>query len=522
MKEIHWPKVDSNHLAVYPKEMVDLEREIFLRGMPEESLMEKVGIKISNWMIGQKDLLINGVVVVIGPGNNGGDGAVIARELFLKGILTKVWVPFPIKKTLTSKHIDYITFLGIEKLINPPDPTKNDLWIDAILGNNQNRSVDDQIVRIFNKKSNINKGRIISIDVPTGICPSTGAPFAKDAIKSNITLSVGLKKIGILQDVAKPFVGKIHHIDIGLSEEQLKNFKTRILSVSRKDIKSLNLSLPSKNASKYMRGKTLIIVGSSRFPGAAMLSIQGALASGVGSVKALLPKEISKSIWQCAPELVVSGEFDSPNQGNAVINRTLNELDLENFDSIMVGPGIGIDSSDWDKSEEKLKSYRGLLILDADALNRIARSKAQSKFFLERHGKTWITPHLIEFSRLFPEFAITNPLESALSIASQFDIGVLLKGANSIIADSEKNVWQIYDSSFTSARAGLGDLLSGFVAGMSALEISSGVDLRTESLSKYALLHSYAGCKCKEGSNASKIGNKLEKIVKKLKTRQMS
>ena len=522
MKEIHWPKIDSNHLAVYPKQMVDLEREMFLRGMPEESLMEKVGIKISSWIVGQKDLLINGVVVVIGPGNNGGDGAVIARELFLKGIVTKVWVPFPIKKTLTSKHLDYITFLGVEKLTSPPDPRKNDLWIDAILGNNQDRSVNDEIVRIFNKKSKINKGIIISIDVPTGICPSSGTLFAKDAITSEITLSVGLKKIGILQDVAKPFVGKIHNIDIGLSEKQLKNIKTRIMSLSYKDIKSLNLSLPPKNASKYKRGKTLIIVGSSKYPGAAMLSIQGALSSGVGSVKAVLPKEISKSIWQCAPELVVLGEFDGPNQGNAVINRTLNELDLEDFDSIMLGPGIGLDSSDWEKSEEKLKSYGGLLILDADALNRIARSKAKSKFFSERNGKTWITPHLGEFGRLFPEFAVTTPLESALSVASQFDIGVLLKGANSIIADNEKNVWQIYDSSFTSARAGLGDLLSGFVAGMSALEISSGVDLRTESLSKYALLHSYAGYKCKVGSSASDIGKKLAKIVKKVKTRQMS
>ncbi len=521
MKKIHWPKVDSTHLTVYPDQMVDLENEIFSRGMPEESLMEKVGINISHWLFGKRNLLTNGVVVAIGPGNNGGDGAVVARELFLKGILTKVWVPFPIKKQLTLKHLDYISFLGVETLTTPPNPASNELWIDSIFGNNQNRSVDDEIIKLFNKKFDNSCGKNISIDIPTGICPYSGIPFSKDAIKSNITLSIGLKKIGILQDAAKPFVGEIHHIDIGISPKQLNSVKRKIISLSGKDTRTLNFSLPPRNESKYRRGKTLIIVGSSKYHGAAMLAIQGALASGTGLVKAILPEEISKSIWQYAPELVVEGILERSNEGNSIMNRKLNELNLNQFDSIMVGPGIGIDSMDWSKSEEKLKSFNGLLILDADALNRISRSNSGNEFFLERQSDTWITPHYGEFKRLFPDLDFKNNLESALYVAKKFNIGILLKGANSIVADPENNAWQIYDSNFTSARAGLGDLLSGFIAGISALELSSGEKLRIDSLAKYALLHSLAGKKCKSGTSASDIGKKLAKIVKKVKTRQM-
>ena len=107
MNEIVWPTIDSKHLIVNSKQMLNLEKEMFSDGMPQEALMEKAGIQISRWLLQRKSLLKHGITVLIGPGHNGGDGAVIARELFLKGFLVKVWCPFPIKKTLTNKHLNY-------------------------------------------------------------------------------------------------------------------------------------------------------------------------------------------------------------------------------------------------------------------------------------------------------------------------------------------------------------------------------------------------------------------------------
>jgi len=521
MNEINWPKIDSEHLIVYSKQMIEIENDTFSRGMPVESLMEKVGLRLSQWLLKRKDLIKNGVVVFIGPGHNGGDGAVVARELFLKGYSVAVCCPFPIRKELTLQQFNYITSIGVQKLDNLPDPFKSDLWIDAILGNNQNKSTDNQIINIFNKKFDRGIGNIVCIDIPTGLCPNSGKVFSQSAIKSNFTLSIGLKKIGILQDEAIPYVGKIINIDIGLSTNQFSKEKKKLFSISGRDIKKINLFLPPRNKSKYKRGKTLLITGSNKYLGAASLVIKGALASGVGLVKAIVPEIIAKSIWQVAPEVVLEGYLETSSDGNSLLYESFKQIDFNYFDSIVIGPGIGIEVLDWEKCLFYLKKFKGILILDADALNRIALSKEGCHFFLNKTFQIWITPHINEFQRLFPSLKESNNIELALRAAKEFDISILLKGAHSIVADSNGTAWQIYETDEDSARAGLGDLLSGFVAGMSALELASGKKISTESFARYVLMHSYAAYKCLSGSSASKIGEELSKLVREIKTRQM-
>ena len=515
MKKINWPVVDSYHIIVYSEKMRNLESEIFSMGMPEESLMEKVGIGISRWLLEREYLLKHGVLVVIGPGHNGGDGAVIARELFLMGVSLKIWCPYPIKKKLTNKHIKYLTSLGVENIKIAPNPHRNDLWIDSILGNNQNRVIEKEIIELFNEKFDEGFGKVLSIDVPTGLCPNVGKPFSSRSIKADYTLSVGLKKIGLIQDSAIPYVGEINNIDIGLSNKKLSEIEEKNFSLTYKDINSIHFSLPERNKSKYQRGKTLVIAGCSKYPGAALLSIKGALASGVGSVKALVPQLLSKSIWQEVPELVLEGELKCSNEGNSLLANSINGVNLSDFDSIVIGPGIGLDILDWEESLEYLLAFEGLLILDADALSRIAKSNLGAEFFLKRAFNTWITPHAGEFKRLFPKIIKNNNFESAVAAARQFNLGILYKGANSVIADNN-NSWQIYNTDPCSARAGLGDLLSGFIAGMSALEISAKSDISTASFAKYVLLHSYAASKCEMGSNASTISVELAKIVRQI------
>ena len=521
MTKISFPKADSEHLIVYPKQMLEIENDLFNDGMPEAALMEKVGIKVSNWFLEREKLLKRGVVVIIGPGHNGGDGAVIARELFLKGYLVSVWCPFQIRKTLTIKHLSYLSSLGIKILNDAPDLEKNELWIDAVFGNNQRRGTDSNLIRLFNEKSKINKGKIVSIDIPTGLNPTTGKPFADNAVKANHTLSIGLKKIGLMQDSAIPYVGKIHNIEIGIFKNHLAKLNEKILSLSKKDIKDVSLFVPSFNSDKYSRGRTLLIVGSEKYPGAALLAIKGALASGVGSITALSPKSVANLIWNSSPEVVINDFAKSSEEGNSLFSDFLNK-DLNRYETILIGPGIGVDITDWEKAVGYLYDFKGTLILDADALNRIAKSKNGSKFFLERSFQTWITPHYKEFKRLFPDLDEHNRVNLALKAANQFNLDLLLKGANSIISDSKGSVWQIYDSDPFSARAGLGDLLSGFISGLCALELSSGEIINAESFAKYVFLHSYAASNSSKGSTASLVGNHLSKIVRQIKTGQMS
>ena len=144
-----------------------------------------------------------------------------------------------------------------------------------------------------------------------------------------------------------------------------------------------------------------------------------------------------------------------------------------------------------------------------------------SKFFLERKFKTWITPHSKEFTRLFPEFNCDNRVALAIKVAKEFNIEILLKGANSVVAN-DKKAWQVFGTDPETARAGLGDLLSGFLAGSSAINLSYCKDITTEFFAKYVLLHSFSASKCKKGSNASEIGDQLSKLMRKTKARQMS
>jgi len=520
MNEIVWPTIDSKHLIVDSKQMLILEKEMFADGMPQEALMEKAGIQISRWLLKRKFLLKHGITVLVGPGHNGGDGAVLARELFLKGFLVQVWCPFPIKKTLTRKHINYLTTIGVKKLAEPPDANGKELWIDAVFGNNQTRKVDNKIIKLINQKFHNKYGKVISIDIPTGLCPYKGEPFSDKAVKANYTLAIGLNKIGLTQDSALPFIGELIHIDVGVPISKLTKVNNKIFKVTYEDLKDINLPSLPKNSNKYKRGRTLLIVGSEKYPGAAFLALKGALSSGAGFISAVLPELVAESIWQVAPEIVLKGTMKSNQNGNSSLFSALKNIDLSKYDSLAVGPGIGIDNADWQKSRDFLIGYEGLLILDADALNRISESKLGANFFLERKFKTWITPHIKEFRRLFPHITCETRVELALKAAKEFNISVLLKGANSIVADNKK-AWQLFGTDSQTGRAGLGDLLSGFVAGSSAIDLTICRNISTDFFAKYVLLHSFAASKCKTGSNALAISDELSKLIRNRKTRQI-
>ncbi len=521
MNEIVWPTIDSKHLIVDSKQMLVLEKEMFSDGMSQEALMEKAGIQISRWLFKRKSLLKHGVTVLIGPGHNGGDGAVIARELFLKGFLVQVWCPFPIKKTLTINHLNYLTSLGVTNLVEPPDAIGKDLWIDAVFGNNQKRKVDNKLIKLFNQKFHNKYGKVMSIDIPTGLSPDSGEPFLDNAVKANYTLAIGLNKIGLMQDSALPFIGELHHIDVGVPTNKLSKIEQKIFKVTYQDLKNIDLPALPKNSHKYKRGRTLLISGSEKYPGAAYLALKGAISSGAGFISAVLPELVAESIWQVSPEIVLKGTMQSNQNGNASLFSALKNIDLSAYDSLAVGPGIGIDNNDWQKSKDFLVGFEGLLILDADALNRISESQSGSNFFLERKSKTWITPHYKEFLRLFPNIKCETNVGLALKAAKKFNISILLKGANSIIADN-KNAWQLSGTDSQTARAGLGDLLFGFIAGSSAIDLTFCRNITTDFFAKYVLLHSSAASKCKSGSNASAIGDELSKIMRNRKTRQIS
>ena len=222
-------------------------------GMPVEALMEKVGISISSWILSRHGLIENGVIVLVGPGHNGGDGLVVARELYLAGIDISIWCPFPLKKELTQKHFDYATKIGIKILKTNPDPSSDLLWIESLFGLGQSRIVSEDMMELLNLKNKFSPNKLISIDVPFGLDSDNGNILSKRSYKSSLTLTVGLFKSGLIQDSAIDIVGDVERIDIGVPQKILSVFpSTQPLRISFSDLSSFAWPKPNKNKSSQI------------------------------------------------------------------------------------------------------------------------------------------------------------------------------------------------------------------------------------------------------------------------------
>ena len=515
---LNWPQPDAEHLIVSSDQMENIENEMFSMAMPVEALMEKVGIGISSWILDRQGLIENGAIVLVGPGHNGGDGLVVARELYLAGVDVSIWCPFPLKKELTQKHFDYAMHIGIENMKNKPDPNSDSLWIESLLGLGQSRIISEEVIELLNSKKKNSPSKLISVDVPAGLESDDGNITSKTACKSSSTLTIGLFKSGLIQDSAIGFVGDLERLDIGIPKKILSDLpRNQPLRITFSDLKTFEWPKPSKNKSKYQRGRALVVAGSEKYRGAASLALNGALASGSGSVSAFLPKSISSAVWSTHPEVLLLGDLKTFPDGASDISKVFNEVDLNRFDSILLGPGLGIAQGKNSFGVE-LQDFKGLLVLDADAINRLSLTSEGWEWLIGRKGPTWLTPHIEEFKRLFPLIDCSCPLKAGIEAAKMCRSSVLLKGAHSVVSDPEGKTWQIGQANSSVARTGLGDVLAGFVSGMGACGLASNKKLDTDLLAASALMHAYAGAFCSKGSTASTICTFLSELIKKEST----
>ncbi len=515
------PNADAENLIVSSSQMKGIEEKLFSCGMPVEALMEKVGLSMKNWLLANPRLLENGVIVLVGPGHNGGDGLVLARELYLSGIKVSLWCPIPIKRDLVANHFEYCISIGIDALKSPPDFLSNELWIEALFGIGQTKEIPEDIGLLLKNREQSNPGKLIALDVPAGICSDTGKKLGIAAAKATYTLAVGLAKIGLLQDIALPYVGTLVRIDIGIPKVFL-NFPEKVpLKISLDDIESFDFPRSPPNASKYQRGRVLLITGSEKYKGASLLALEGAIASGVGSIQSVLPANISNTIWPMVPEVVFQNSFCNSRTNDINLKKCLDQINFERIDSLLIGPGLGLGDEDWVDSAVNLEKFPGLLVLDADGLNRISLSSDGWRWLDKREGPTWITPHMHEFCRLFPEIDVSFPVKAAALASAKTGVGVLLKGAHSVIAIPDGSIWQLVNTSNFVSRAGLGDVLAGFAAGIGAMGLSSGKKFDFKLLAYAGLMHACAASSCENGTNAASISKTLKKLVKRIQSKKV-
>jgi len=492
-----WPARDADHLLVSGAQMAALEAQLFASGLPVEALMEKAALAVSRRLLGEgprepgvaeAGALAAGVVVLVGPGHNGGDGLVVARELHLAGVPVRLWCPFERRKPLTERHWSHARWLGIPVLEAPPDPEDPGLWIDALFGNGQSRPPGEAIESLLRGRDRGGAGPLVAIDVPTGLCGDSGRVLGQQAARAQLTLCIGLWKQGLVQDGALRWVGRLERVDLGLPAALLDPLPPeQPLGLGgpgggRLDAARALRPRVDSAAAKYARGRLLVIAGSAAYRGAAHLALAGATAAGVGSLRASVPAPVADHLWMVLPHVVLE-------------TRSLAEGGLDRLDAVLVGPGLGPASAGVGEGGLEpwwgaLQGFGGLLVVDADGLNRI-----HPEWLRGRVGRTWITPHAGEFRRLCPHLASLPPLEAAAEAARLCGATVLLKGARSVIAAPDGRRWQLLRACGEAARAGLGDGLAGYAAGLGAMLSATGEGADPSGLALAALDHALAGCR---------------------------
>ena len=496
---------DADHLLVRGEQMAQLEQQLFASGLPVEALMEKAALGISQHLLSHHNLTA-GALVLVGPGHNGGDGLVVARELHLAGLQVRIWSPFERHKPLTASHLAHARWLGIPVLDQAPDPTDPALWIDGLLGIGQRQAPTEAIQQLLLNRQRDRPWQLVAIDVPTGLCADRGIPLAHGVATAHTTLTLGLVKTGLVQDSALAHVGSLVRIDLGLPARLLDALPAQQpLGLTARDRAATATTSGTANgtsaatgkpitgnpaASKYQRGRLLVVAGSDRYRGAAALALAGASSSGCGSLRAALPAPMGQGLWQQMPHVVVSQELPCKASGDLDLTALAPEH-LERLDTLLVGPGIGSSPDPAaDPSWRQLQTFEGLLVLDADGLNRLARlAETATGWLQQRQGPTWITPHRGEFDRLFPTWAKLDPLDAARQAAQTTGASVVLKGARSVVSSPDGRCWQLMEANPQAARAGLGDVLAGYAAGRGAMDGGDGAILAAA-----ALDHAVAGC----------------------------
>ena len=356
------PRSAIQSVLVTAEQMQQIEGRIFDAGMPVAALMEKVSRRIAQWFKRQYGLKSGTVGVLAGPGHNGGDALVVARELHHAGYAIKIYQPFPKLKELTEQHANYAKSLGIPFVDSAADLVDCAAIIDGWFGFGLARPITDELaadVEAINQQS----APIFSIDLPSGIHTDTGQEMGT-AIKADYTACLGLWKRGFMQEKAIAHLGECSLLDFDIPLADIEAVVGKSPAVQRLTDDRAIAHLPlnrSPTAHKYKAGHLLLIAGSKQYAGAALLTGLGAIASGVGMLTLAVPESIRLSLLSELPAALLVGCSETE---SGAIARLPTDIDLEKYDAIALGPGLTQASPNLLQTVLEVNCP---LLLDADA-----------------------------------------------------------------------------------------------------------------------------------------------------------
>ncbi|CUA88106.1 bifunctional ADP-dependent NAD(P)H-hydrate dehydratase/NAD(P)H-hydrate epimerase [Pseudidiomarina woesei] len=416
------------------------------------------------------------VLILCGPGNNGGDGWVLARLAQQQGYQVQVAAAAPqsalAKHAAAAWHDLGQPSLALNKLENHHFQAQ-DIVVDALLGSGLSRELDGEfkrVVELVNQCAEQYSNWVLSVDVPTGLNSDTGQP-QPIAVYSHTTVTMVALKLGLVTGLAANYCGAIELADLGIATTFYKQPPS--LRAISSQCAEQQLSPRRKASHKGNFGHLLIVAGGPGMSGAAVLAGQAALRCGAGKVSVACHPQSQQVIAMQQPELMVHSVTDD-----------LQPL-LAKADAVVIGPGLG--QSAWaHQLVSTVAKWYGPVVWDADALNRLAEltlsKPAQSTWYF--------TPHPGEAARLLHTSTTevnADRLTALTKLCQNFQAQVLLKGAGTLVQTSSQR-WVCRRGSPALASGGSGDVLSGIVGAL----IAQGV--ATDSvLPLAAWLHAVAG-----------------------------
>ncbi len=451
--------------VVTAAQMQAIESAMFAHGMPIAALMEKVAQRITAWFVEHYPSdRYSTVGIIVGPGHNGGDALVIARELYHHGYQVLLWCPFETLKALTAQHKAYAEFLGINCTPLAKALVACDVIVDGGFGVGLTRPLSGEFAQSIEELNHCGTP-VISIDLPSGLDTDTGKVLGV-AVKAQHTLCLGAWKLGLLQDQALPWIGTAHLIPFDIPISTIQTVLAEQPAVGRLDSPSAIAQLPlprSPLAHKYTAGHALLIAGSQPYVGAALLAGKGAKASGVGMLTIVVPAQLKPTIASQLPEALIVA---APETAEGTIAELPTAVAGQRYDVVACGPGL---TQQIDAVMQWVLASDCPVVLDADGLNWLAQAGAIATL-RERSAPTLLTPHPGEFRRLFPDVweQAKSPTWAAQAAAQAAHCGVILKGARTVIAAPDGRLWINPESTPALARGGSGDVLTGLIVGLAA------------------------------------------------------
>lgn len=451
-------------IVVTAQQMREIEGRAIAAGMPVAALMEKVGGAIARRIQALYPLCqMRRAGILVGSGHNGGDALVVARELHFQGYAVVIYRAFSKLKELTAQHSQYAESLGIPCFDDISRLQECDFIVDGLFGFGLERSLSDSVAAAIDQLNQWSQP-VVSIDLPSGLHADTGEVLGT-AVRASRTFCLGLWKLAFLQEQGLDYIGEAELIDFDLPLADIWAVLGNPPAVRRVTAASALANLPLRRppvTHKYKQGHLLLVCGSRRYAGGAILTGLGARASGVGMLSIAVPESLKPLLSAHLPEALILG---CPETDTGALAR-LPEIELSSYSAIACGPGLTKDATAVVQSV--LESDRPL-VLDADALNILA-DMGTIPTLSRRQAATVLTPHLGEFKRLFPDAAdaTADRVSAVLTASGQTGAVVLLKGARTAIANPSGTVWLVPDSTPALARGGSGDVLTGLMGGLVA------------------------------------------------------